>query len=72
MQNESASGFELSLNIPPWKLFGGYKEAFRDKAMSAAQVKVWHKYFKDGRESVENDPRSGRPATTEHLKMLNV
>ena len=32
--------------------------------MSAAQIKVWHKYFKDGQESVESDPCSGRPATS--------
>ena len=27
-------------------------------------MKVWHKCFKDGQESVENDPHSGRPATS--------
>ena len=32
--------------------------------MSEAQIKVWHKHFKDGRESVESDTRSGRPATS--------
>ena len=31
--------------------------------MSAAQIKVKHKCFKDGRESVESDSHSGRPAT---------
>ena len=31
--------------------------------MSAVQIKVRHKLFKDGRESVESDPRSGSPAT---------
>ena len=30
--------------------------------MSAAQIKVWHRHFTDGRESVESDPNSGRPA----------
>ena len=40
------------------------QKAFRDDAMSAAQIKVRHKCFKDGRESVENDPCSGRPATS--------
>ena len=40
------------------------QEAFRDDAMSAAQIKVWHKCFKDGQESVESDPHSGRPATS--------
>ena len=40
------------------------QKAFRDDAMSAVQIKVWHKHFTDGRESVESDPCSGRPATS--------
>ena len=32
--------------------------------MRAAQIKVWHKRFKDGWESVESDSHSGRPATS--------
>ena len=40
------------------------QKAFGDDAMSATQIKVWHKRFKDGRESVECDPISGRPATS--------
>ena len=39
-------------------------KAFRDDAMSATQIKVWHKCFKDGGESVKSDPCSGRPATS--------
>ena len=39
-------------------------QAFGDDAMSAAQIKVWYKCFKDGGESVENDPPSGRPVTS--------
>ena len=31
-----------------------------DDTMNAAQIKVWHKCFKDGRESIESDPCSGR------------
>ena len=38
------------------------KKAFGDDVMSAAQIKLWH--FKDGRESVESDPHSGRPVTS--------
>ena len=40
------------------------QKAFRDNAMSAAQIKVWHKHSKDGQESVVSDPHSGRPATS--------
>ena len=40
------------------------QKAFRDNAVSAAQIEVRHKHFKDGRESVESAPRSGRPAAS--------
>ena len=38
------------------------QKPFGDDAMRAAQIKVWHKCFKDGQESVESDPCSGRSA----------
>ena len=40
------------------------QKAFGDDAVSARQIKVWHKDFKDGWDSVENDPCSVRPATS--------
>ena len=39
------------------------QKAVRDDAIRVAQIKVWHKHFKDGRESVESDSHSGRPST---------
>ena len=36
------------------------QKAFRDGAMNAVQMKVYHKCFKDGQKSVENDPLSGK------------
>ena len=47
------------------------QKAFRDYEMIIVQIKVWHKHFKDGQESVESDSCSRRPAT-EHLRILNV
>ena len=38
------------------------QKTFGDNAKSAAQLKVWHKHFKDGWESVEHDSHAGRPA----------
>ena len=38
------------------------QKSFGDGAISMAQIKVWHKHFKDGWESVESVPCSGRPA----------
>jgi transposase len=40
------------------------KKAFGDDSMSEAQIKLWYRRFKDGRESVESDQRSGRPSTS--------
>ena len=40
------------------------QKAFGDDATSAAQIKGWHKLFKDGLGCVESDPRSRRPATS--------
>jgi hypothetical protein len=40
------------------------KKAFGDDSMSEAEIKLWYKLFKDGRESVESDRRSGRPSTS--------
>ena len=37
------------------------QKAFWDDAV---QIKVWHKCFKNGQESVESNPCSGRPATS--------
>ena len=35
-----------------------------DDAMSAVQINVWRKPFKDGQETTESDPHSERPATS--------
>ena len=48
------------------------QKAFRDVAMSAAQVEVWRKCFKGGQKSVESDPHSGRPATSRTPEKVNV
>ena len=38
------------------------QKGFEEDAMSAAEIKVWHKRFQDGQESVKSDPHSGRSA----------
>ena len=40
------------------------QKALGDDAMSVAQIKMWHKLFKDGQEPVDSDPCSGRPAAS--------
>lgn len=45
------------------------QEVFGDKALSKARVYCWLDRFKEGRESLEDDPRSGRPATAVKRKL---
>jgi transposase len=40
------------------------KKVFGDDSVSEAQINLWYSRFKDGRESVESDQRSGRPLTS--------
>lgn len=40
------------------------KTAFGDKCLSRSNVFIWFNRFKNGRESVEDEPRSGRPSTS--------
>lgn len=38
--------------------------AFSENSLSRTQVFKWYKEFKEGREGVEDEPRSGRPSTS--------
>lgn len=40
------------------------KKAFGEESMGMTQIKEWYKRFKNGRMSVDSDPRSGRPSST--------
>ncbi|XP_077512318.1 protein GVQW3-like [Amblyomma americanum] len=44
--------------------------AFGDDAMSSTQIKQWYNRFKDGRTSVESEPRSGRPSTCRNDQVI--
>ena len=37
--------------------------AYGEYAMKKSSVFEWHRQFKDGREDVQDEPRSGRPKT---------
>ena len=38
------------------------QKAFVNKSMGITQMKEWYRWFKNGRTSVDSDPRSGRPS----------
>lgn len=40
------------------------QQVYGDKTMSRTRVFEWHKRFKEGREDVEDNSRSGRPTTS--------
>ncbi|GFX26104.1 protein GVQW3 [Trichonephila clavipes] len=40
------------------------QQAYGRESVSQAQGFRWHKMFKEGRESVEDEPRAGRPSTS--------
>jgi transposase len=43
---------------------------FGDDAMGITQIKEWYNRFKDGRTSVESEPRSGRPSTCRNDQVI--
>ena len=40
------------------------QEVYGDDTMSRTRLFEWHRRFKDGREEMEDDRRSGRPSTS--------
>jgi uncharacterized cysteine cluster protein YcgN (CxxCxxCC family) len=38
------------------------KEAYREHALSRSQVFRWYKVFSESRESIKDEPHSGRPS----------
>ena len=51
----------MKLNKSATETFASLTEAYGDATLSRSMVFKWHKAFKEGRENVEDDPRSGRP-----------
>ena len=44
--------------------FNKLKQAYVEHALSRSQVFKWYKAFSEGRESIKNEPRSGKPSTS--------
>ena len=47
------------------------QQPYGEDAMGRTQVFDWFRRFKEGRTSVESDPRSGRPSTSRNEEMMS-
>jgi len=56
--------FCVKLNENITEMYEKLKGAYGEHALSRTRVFRWYKAFLDGRESVEDEPRSGRPCTS--------
>ena len=54
----------LPMAISPWTMVHILSEVYGQETMSRSRVFEWHKRFKEGREEVEDDARSGRPSSS--------
>ena len=62
--------FCVKLNKSATEIFASLTEAYGDATLLRTMVFKWHNAFKEGRENVEDDPRSGRQisSTTRGLR----
>ena len=63
MEQRTNSRFLVRLGKTPSEALQLWQKVYGDEAMSRLRVFEWCKRFKEGREDVEDDPRSGRPST---------
>ena len=64
IEQRYAIKFCVKLNKSAIETFASLTEAYGDAPLSRTMVFKWHKVFKEGREIVEDDPRSGRPISS--------
>jgi len=64
IEQRYAIKFCVKLKKSATETFSSLTEAYGDATLSRTMVFKWNKAFKEGREYVENDPRSGRPISS--------
>jgi len=64
LEQRCAIKFCVKLNENATETYEKLRRAYGEHALSRTQVFRWHKAFLDGRESVEDEPRCGRPCTS--------
>jgi len=66
LEQRCAIKFCVKLNENATETYGKLKWAYGEHTVSKAQVLRWHKASLDGRESVADESRSGRPCTSKN------
>ena len=72
IEQRYAIKFCVKLNKSATETFASLTEAYGDATLSRTMVFKWHKAFKEGRENVEDDPRSGRPISSTNDQNVEV
>ena len=72
IEQRYAIKFCVKLNKSATEIFASLTEAYGDATLSRTMVFKWHKAFKEGRENVEDDPRSGRPISSTNDQNVEV
>ena len=72
IEQRYAIKFCVKLNKPATETFASLTEAYGDATLSRTMVFKWHNVFKEGRENVEDDPRSGRPISSTNDQNVEV
>jgi len=74
MITEQRTNLKIPVRIrkPPTEALILLQNVHGDDTISRARAFEWYRSFEDGREDVEDDPRSGRPATTGPRKMSSL
>ena len=69
IEQRYAIKFCVKLKKSATETFASLTEAYGDATLSRPMVFKWHTSFKEGRENVEDDPRSGRQSLQQMIKM---
>ena len=72
IEQRYAIKFCVTLNKSATETFASLTKTYGDATVSRTMVFKWHKAFKEGRENVENDPRSGRPISLTNDQMWKL